>query len=324
MGTLLSLEDVFKYYPVYKDRGYRRRKAYLKAVDGVSISVEEGASFALAGESGSGKSTIARLILMLERPTGGALFMGRRRLDQFSSLELAQYRSKVSAVFQDASGSLNPRMRIKDIVAEPIEIQHRDIGKKARLARTEKMLDLVGLGSAIMNCFSHELSGGQKQRVSIARAMILQPTLVVLDEPVSALDVSIRAQVLNLLSDIRKELGVSYFVISHDLATLGYVSEYVGIIYLGRIVEAGETDKVFTNPMHPYTKSLLAAMPNAEPGAIKMRASSSSEMGSAIDLPSGCRYHPRCEYATVECSQVDPCLTTFQPNHSVACHLVQI
>lgn len=321
MGTLLSLEDVFKYYPVYRGRGYRRHRVHLKAVDGVSISVEKGASFALAGESGSGKSTIARLILMLEVPTEGALLMEQRRLDRFSRMDLAEYRSKVSAVFQDASGSLNPRMRIKDIVAEPLEIQRRDVGGKERSTRIEKMLELVGLGASVMNRFPHELSGGQKQRVSIARAVILQPTLVVLDEPVSALDVSIRAQVLNLLSDIQKELSVSYFVISHDLATLGYVSEHVGIMYLGRLVESGRTDTVFADPKHPYTKSLIAAMPDPEPGAVKVRAGAPGEIGSAIDLPTGCRYHPRCEYATSQCLREDPCLKVLQSDHSVACHL---
>jgi oligopeptide/dipeptide ABC transporter ATP-binding protein len=321
---LLQLCEVFKYFPISAGGFFRKRFKTLKAVDRINLSVEKGTSFALAGESGSGKTTVARLILLLEKVTSGSILFEGKDLGNLTKQETMWYRTRVCAVFQDAAGSLNPRMRIRDLVAEPIEIQKADIPRKVVDATTEEMLQLVGLGPAVMNNYPHELSGGQKQRVAIARAMILRPSLVILDEPVSALDVSIRAQVLNLLSDIQEKLGLTYFIIAHDLATLGHVSKRIGIMYLGRIVEMGDTDEVFSNPLHPYTRALFSAMPRPEPGRVKERPSLSGEIGSALSLPQGCRFHPRCEYAGPECRENEPNLRETGEAHYVACQRIHL
>jgi oligopeptide/dipeptide ABC transporter ATP-binding protein len=213
-------------------------------------------------------------------------------------------------------------MRIKDIVGEPIEVQNRSLSRKAIEARVEEMLSLVGLRPAVLNNYPHELSGGQKQRVAIARAMILNPSLVILDEPVSSLDVSIRAQILNLLADIQERLGLTYFIIAHDLAMLGHVSDRIGIIYLGKIVEIGNTEEIYSKPLHPYTRALFSAMPRPEPMRRREKASLSGEIGSALDLPGGCRFHPRCDDAGSQCRKIGPLLTAVSPNHQVACHMV--
>jgi len=319
MGSLLELRDVYKYFPVSSGGFFHKKVKMLKAVDGVSFSIQKGTSFALAGESGSGKTTISKLVLLLERPTRGSLIFENKEIRQIADHDAMWYRSRVQAVFQDAAGSLNSRMRIKDIVAEPLEAQRKELFKKELAERVKEMLGLVGLGSAILNNYPHELSGGQKQRVAIARAMILDPSLVILDEPVSSLDVSIRAQILNLLADIQDKLGLTYFIIAHDLAIIGHVSAQIGVMYLGRIVEIGDTDEVYANPLHPYTKALFAAMPRPEPGAKRERPSILGEIGSALDLPQGCRFHPRCDYAVYECRAVDPALAAVSPNHHVAC-----
>ena len=324
MEQLLRLREVFKYFPISSGGFFRKRIKTLKAVDGISLSVEKGTSFALAGESGSGKTTVAKLILLLEKVTGGSILFEGKDLGSLTKPDTMWYRTRVCAVFQDAAGSLNPRMRIRDLVAEPMEVQKADIPKKVVDEKTEEMLQLVGLGPAVMNNYAHELSGGQKQRVAIARAMILRPSLVILDEPVSALDVSIRAQVLNLLSDIQEKLGLTYFIIAHDLATLGHVSKKIGIMYLGRIVEMGDTDEVFANPLHPYTRALFSAMPQPEPGRVKEKPSLSGEIGSALNLPGGCRFHPRCEYAGPECREHEPDLREARKAHHVACQRVNL
>lgn len=324
MESLLELREVFKYFSKSSGGLFHRSVKMLKAVDGVSLSIDRGTSFALAGESGSGKTTVARLLLLLEKPTHGSILFEEKDLLQFTQQDTIWYRTRVQAVFQDASGSLNPRMRIRDIVGEPIdiqlEVQHKTLSRKAVETKIEEILHLVGLSPAVMNNYPHELSGGQKQRVAIARAMILNPSLVILDEPVSALDVSIRAQILNLLADIQKRLGLTYFIIAHDLAMLGHVSTRIGIMYLGRIVEMGYTEEVYMKPLHPYTKALFLAMPLPDPDRVKEKPSLSGEIGSALELPQGCRFHPRCDYAGAECREVDPPLMEVIPGHQVACH----
>ena len=324
MELLLKLQEVFKYFPISSGGFLRKRVKMLKAVDGVSFSINKGTSFALAGESGSGKTTISRLVLLLEKPTRGSLLFEEKDVQQFTRQDVMWYRSRVQAVFQDAAGSLNTRMRIRDIVGEPLEVQRQTLSQKERGKKIEEMLGLVGLGSAVLNNYPHELSGGQKQRVAIARAMILHPSLVILDEPVSSLDVSIRAQILNLLADIQEKLGLTYFIIAHDLAMLGHVSSQIGVMYLGRIVEMGNTDEVYANPLHPYTRALFTAMPRPEPGTKRNRASILGEIGSALDLPQGCRFHPRCDYVGSECHGVEPPLIKVSHNHHVACCRVSI
>jgi len=324
MGSLLELKEVYKYFPITSGGFLHKKVKMLKAVDGVSFSIKEGTSFALAGESGSGKTTISRLVLLLEKPTHGSLVFENKEVEQFTQQDVMWYRSRVQAVFQDAAGSLNSRMRIRDIVAEPLVAQEKGFSPKELTEKVKEMLGLVGLSIAVLNNYPHELSGGQKQRVAIARAMILNPSLVILDEPVSSLDVSIRAQILNLLADIQEKLGLTYFIIAHDLAMLGHVSAQIGVMYLGRIVEIGDTEEVYTHPLHPYTRALFAAMPRPEPGTKRNRASISGEIGSALDLPQGCRFHPRCNDAFSECHEVDPPLIEISPNHHIACRRVSI
>lgn len=323
---LLGLQGVYKYFPITSGRFLRKKVRNLKAVDGVTFSVEKGISFALAGESGSGKTTLARMILLLEKPTGGLFEFEGRDVQTFKGQDTIWYRTRVQAVFQDASGSLNPRMRIGDIVGEPIEIQRaaqRNTFIQSEIReKTEEMLRLVGLSPRVMKNYPHELSGGQKQRVAIARAMILNPSLVILDEPVSALDVSIRAQILNLLADIQDKLGLTYFIIAHDLAMLGHVSTRIAVMYLGRIIEMGNTEEVYARPLHPYTQALFLAMPLPDPTRVKETPSVRGEIGSALNLPVGCRFHPRCDYAEPRCREEEPPLIDISQNHSVACHKV--
>jgi oligopeptide/dipeptide ABC transporter ATP-binding protein len=323
MEALLKFQEVFKYFSISSSGMFQKRVRMLKAVDGVSFFINKGTSFALAGESGSGKTTVSRLILLLENLTRGSILFEGKNLQNFTKQDLKWYRTRVQAVFQDAAGSLDPRMRIKDIVGEPMIVRNNNtLSRKSIEARTEEILGLVGLRPAVMHNYPHELSGGQKQRVAIARAMILDPSLVILDEPVSSLDVSVRAQILNLLADLQEKLGLTYFLIAHDLATLGHVSTQIGIMYLGRIVEIGDTEKVYGEPLHPYTKALFLAMPQPDPGRRRKRASLSGEIGSALDLPRGCRFHPRCSYATSECREAEPLLADVSPNHQVACNKI--
>jgi oligopeptide/dipeptide ABC transporter ATP-binding protein len=327
MEPLLKVEEVYKYFAKSSGIFLRKDRKLLKAVDGVSFSIDRGTSFALAGESGSGKTTMARLILLLEGITRGSIFFEEKDLKQFTAQDTTWYRTRVQAVFQDASASLNPRMRIKDIVAEPIEIQKAAYGnalsRKEIRDKTEEMLRLVGLSSLVMDNYPHELSGGQKQRIAIARAMILNPSLVILDEPVSALDVSIRAQILNLLADIQEKLKLTYFIIAHDLAMLGHVSARIGIMYLGKIVEMGDTQEVYENPLHPYTQALFSAMPLPDPTRIKEKPSLTGEIGSALDLPMGCRFSGRCGDVGARCRETEPPLVEVAPGHQMACHKVK-
>jgi len=320
MQPLLELKEVYKYFPISSGGFLRKKVKTLKAVDGVSFSIKEGTSFALAGESGSGKTTISRLVLLLEKPTHGSLVFENKEVQQFTKQDVSWYRTRVQAVFQDAAGSLNTRMRIKDIVGEPLVAQQKRLSPKKLTEKVEEMLGLVGLSSAVLDNYPHELSGGQKQRVAIARAMILNPSLVILDEPVSSLDVSIRAQILNLLADIQERLGLTYFIIAHDLAMLGHVSAQIGVMYLGKIIEIGNTDEVYANPLHPYTRALFAAMPRPEPGRVKEIPALQGEIGSPLDPPPGCRFHPRCQFAVDHCRKTRPLLLEMRPDHQVACH----
>jgi oligopeptide transport system ATP-binding protein len=323
METLLELRNVVKYFPVPAGGVIRRRYKTCKAVDDVSFSVEKGACFGIAGESGSGKTTIAKLILLLEKLTSGSMIYKGKDIQNLSGQDLMWYRSNVQTIFQDAASSLNPRMRIKDIVSEPLEVQKgKVLSRKAILARTEEILGKVGLGPDNLHKYPHELSGGQKQRVAIAYAIILEPSLVILDEPVSALDVSIRAQILNLLADIQEKESLTYIVIAHDLAMLQHITTHIAVMYLGRIVEMGKTEEVFNNPFHPYTKALFAAVPQPTPGKARKITELEGEICSPIDPPSGCHFHPRCPYAIAECGEKTPLLLEVAPGHQIACTLV--
>ncbi len=322
MGTLLELEDVVKYFPIPAGGVVRRRYKMCKAVDHVSFAVNRGACFGIAGESGSGKTTLAKLILLLEQLTSGSILYEGKDVHSLAGEELMWYRSSVQTIFQDAASSLDPRMRIRDIVSEPLEIQRgKELTSHDMRSKTEEILFRVGLGADILRKYPHELSGGQKQRVAIAIAIILEPSLVILDEPVSALDVSIRAQILNLLADIRGKEHLTYLVIAHDLAMLEHITTHIAVMYLGSIVEMGETEEVFSNPMHPYTRALFAAVPQPTPGEARKIDVLKGEICSPIDPPSGCRFHPRCPHARADCAQTAPALRDVGPGHQVACGL---
>ncbi len=322
MDTLLEFKNVVKHFPVAAGGIIRRRYKMCKAVDDVSFSVERGACLGIAGESGSGKTTMAKLILLLEKLTSGSILYEGKDIQGLSRQELMWYRNNVQTIFQDAGSSLNPRMRIKDIVSEPLEVQKgKVLSRSAIQARTEEMLGKVGLGPDNLQKYPHELSGGQKQRVAIANAMILEPSLVVLDEPVSALDVSIRAQILNLLADLQEKEGLAYIIIAHDLAMLEHITTHIVVLYLGKIVEMGNTEEVFSNPTHPYTNALFAAIPRPTPGNARNTAIPEGEIGSPIDPPPGCRFHPRCPNAKVDCGQTAPVLHDIGRGHHVACDM---
>jgi oligopeptide/dipeptide ABC transporter ATP-binding protein len=317
--VLLEVENLVKHFAGPRPL-LGRRSAPVRAVDGVSFSIEEGATFALVGESGCGKTTVAKMILLLEQPTEGSIrFRGQDvRLNKGRALH--EYKRSVQAVFQDPYSSLNPRMRVTDIIGEPLQV-HESLGGRALRMRVAELLDDVGLSPVAANFYPHQFSGGQRQRIAIARALALRPKLIVLDEPVSGLDVSIRAQIINLLGDLQRSLGLSYLLISHDLAIVEHMSHVVGVMYLGKIVETAREESLNTNPLHPYTKALLAAVPHPDPD-IPMGTIISGEVASPSNPPSGCHFHPRCPVAMMDrCPHEAPQMREVDPNHFVSCHL---
>ena len=319
MEDLLELRDVVKYFPVHAGGLFHLKHKLLKAVDNVSFSIKPRTSFGIAGESGSGKTTVGKLILLLEQATSGSILLEGKDVLRLTDSEIMWYRTRVQAVFQDAASSLNPRMRISNIISEPMEVQHREYKKEDIKDKTEQIVRLVGLTPDNLKMYPHELSGGQKQRVAIARAMALEPSLVILDEPVSALDVSIRAQILNLLTDIQAKEGLTYLIIAHDLALMRHVTNQIAIMYLGKIVEMGDTEEVFSNPLHPYTKALFSVVPRPEPDRVRTAPPIIGEIASPIDPPSGCRFHPRCRMIKKGCAKVIPPLRQITPHHMAAC-----
>jgi peptide/nickel transport system ATP-binding protein len=325
-GALVKVEELRKWFPVRRgiaDALRRRPSLFLKAVDGVSFNVKEREVFCLAGESGCGKTTTGRLLLRLEEPTGGAVFFEGKNIFSLEDEELKEFRRKAQIVFQDPYESLNPAMKIVDIVTEPLAIHGLLDGKDDRIEQAAKALEEVALTPPenFLFRYPHELSGGQRQRVAIARAIVLKPKFIVADEPVSMLDVSIRAGILKLLLDIREKYGIAYLFITHDLALAKHIGDRIAIMYLGKIVEMGEAERVIDNPMHPYTRALVAAIPSPDPrekiGAIPIVG----EISSPINPPSGCRFHPRCPYAMDVCRKEEPKLVEVEKNHYAACHL---
>ena len=319
--SLLEVVNLKKYFPIR--RGLLGRVVgYVKAVDNVSFNIGVNEVYSLVGESGSGKTTVARCILRLYEPTSGKILFEGKDITKLKGKDLKDYRRKVQAVFQNPFLSLNPRMRIIDIVAEPL-LAHMEISKsEARKSATE-LLERVGLSASLARRFPSDLSGGQAQRVAIARALALKPKLIVLDEPTSALDVSVQAQILNLLEDLSKEYKLSYLLISHDLSVVRYISDRVGVMYLGNIVEEASTEVLFESPLHPYTQALLSAVPEPDPTLKKLRRRIilPGEPPSAINPPKGCRLHPRCHRAMESCSREEPPLTEVEEGHRVKCWL---
>ena len=293
------------------------------AVDDVSLTLKKGRTLGLVGESGCGKSSCARTIIRMYDPTSGQIILDGDDITNLSQKQLKPYRKKMQMIFQDPYASLNARMTVRDIIAEPL-VAHNVVKRKDQSNElVYPMLERVGLTKEHANRYAHEFSGGQRQRVGIARALILQPELVICDEPISALDVSIQAQVINLLKDFQEEKGVSYLFIAHDLSMVRYVSDDVGVMYLGQLVEVCEAGEIYKNPLHPYTKGLLGSIPIANPKLAKMKEKSSIEgdIPSPIKPPSGCRFHTRCPYAKPACSEAVPQMKDVGNGHMVACHL---
>ncbi|MBW1612607.1 MAG: ATP-binding cassette domain-containing protein [Deltaproteobacteria bacterium] len=320
MSALLEVHNIKKYFPVMNARVFQKTIGYIRAVDDVSFSLHEGKTFGLVGESGCGKSTIAKVILQLEKATSGSIVYRGKDMTAFNKSDMRKYHGSVQAVFQDPTCSLNPRMRIESIVEEPLVVNKKVSAKEVKQSVAET-LDQVGINSQRARCFPHEFSGGQRQRIAMARALIVRPSLVILDEPVSALDVSIQAQIMNLLRDLQEELNVAYFFIAHDLATVKYMSHRLGVMYLGKLVEHGPAGKIIENCLHPYTKALFSAAMPSHPDLIKEEIILTGEVPSAFNPPSGCRFHPRCDRAMPICSEVEPQLKEIEPDYHVACHL---
>jgi oligopeptide transport system ATP-binding protein len=299
---------------------FQKPIGWVKAVDGVSYSIGCGETLGLVGESGCGKTTTSKLILMLERPTGGSILFRGRDIQALKGEELKTYRRGVQAVFQDPFSSLNPRIRVGDIIAEPVVVNEA-LPKAQIKERVQELLRLVGLNPGAVNLFPHEFSGGQRQRIAIARALSLNPSLIVLDEPVSALDVSIRAQIMNLLQDLQAQFGLSYLLIAHDLAAVLHLSTKIAVMYLGKIVEMGTSDELRHKPLHPYSQALFSAALPSHPDEQREEMIIPGEVPSPLNPPSGCRFHPRCPFAMPVCSEVEPVLRSTGNGHQVACHL---
>ncbi|MGH7311610.1 MAG: ABC transporter ATP-binding protein [Candidatus Rokuibacteriota bacterium] len=315
---LLEAIDLVKHFPV-KRGVFARQAGAVRAVDGVAFSIDPGRTLGLVGESGCGKSTTAKLVLKLEEPTGGSISFQGRNLRQLDTSGLREYRRSVQAVFQDPYASLNPRMRVGAIIAEPL-VTNEQLGKSEVDRRVLRLLELVGLPERSRDLFPHEFSGGQRQRIAIARSLALEPKLVVLDEPVSALDVSIRAQILNLLRDLQARLGLAYLFIAHDLAAVAHMSHTVAVMYLGKIVELGDARVIAARPKHPYTQALFSAALPSHPAEQREEIVLPGEVPSPLDPPGGCRFHPRCPQAMPHCGHDEPKLQTVN-GRQTACHL---
>lgn len=322
---MIELEDVVKTYAVRQD-SLRRSVESVHAVAGVSFSIGVGESVGLVGESGCGKSTLARMILRLQEPSSGIIRFNGTEYDQLTSDEVKQFRNTVQAVFQDPYSSLNPRMRVIDIIDEPIRSTTKAT-RKARRSRVLEMLELVGLPPMAADSYPHQFSGGQRQRIAIARALVSEPRLIVLDEPTSSLDVSIRAQILNLLNRLREEFEVSFLAISHDLSTIRHLCDRVSVMYLGRIVESSSTEHFYNNPQHPYARGLLASLLIPLAGGEEVQDPIPGEPPSAVNPPPGCSFHPRCDSAFSPCSRDTPELLYrrgCEPDQLTACHLYDV
>ena len=321
--NLIEVVGLKKHYPAGGGLLGAGTREVVKAVDGVTFSIGRGETFGLVGESGCGKSTTGRCILRLVEPTSGQVRFKGRELQRLGQQELRHLRRQMQIVFQDPYSSLNPRLSVGDIVGEPLVNFGLSSGGELEEQVTELALK-VGLRAEALDRYPHEFSGGQRQRIGIARALALHPSLIVCDEPVSALDVSVQAQVINLLGDLQREFGLSYLFVAHDLAVVEHISHRIAVMYLGRIVEIADKKALFTRPQHPYTEALLSAVPVPDPEAAKKRIILKGDVPSPINPPTGCRFHTRCPYAFARCSEEDPEMREVLPGHHVACHLREV
>ncbi|EES48875.1 ABC transporter ATP-binding protein [Clostridium botulinum] len=318
--VILEVKDLCKYFPASK--GLFKGKSYVKAVDRVSFTINKGETLGLVGESGCGKTTTGRTILKLYSPTAGKIIFKGKDITDYSVKDMVSLRKDMQMIFQDPYASLDPRMTVGDIIGEAIDVHGLYKGEE-RTNRIRSLLTKVGLASDHINRYPHEFSGGQRQRIGIARALAVQPSLIICDEPISALDVSIQAQVINMLEELQEELGLTYLFIAHDLSMVKHISTHIGVMYLGRMVEKGESNVVYSESMHPYTQALLSAVPIPDPDEAKnnQRIILEGDIPSPIDPPPGCRFQGRCRYAKPICSEIDPELKEVKPGHFVACHL---
>ncbi len=325
MSEIVRVENLKKYFPVQKsflEQLFARKMSYVKAVDDVTFLVKKGEVFTLAGESGCGKTTIGRLVIRLLEPTSGKIHFQGQDITKLEGEKLRQLRTKMQIIFQDPYASLNPRMRLDAAIGHPLQI-HNVAQGKGRKKMVMEVLGKVGLTppEQFIKLFPHQLSGGQRQRAALARSIILRPELIVADEPVSMIDVSLRTTIIDLMLSLRKDLGLTYIFITHDLAVAKYISDKISIMYLGKIVEMGDKERLFLHPFHPYTKALLSAIPVPDPERKRKTIKLKGEVPSAIKIPAGCRFHPRCAYRKEECIKKEPRLIEIEKGHHVACYL---
>lgn len=317
-NELLRVENLKKYFPI--KMGFMKYN-YVQAVESVNFSINKGETLGLVGESGCGKTTLGRTILRLYEPTEGQIFYDGKNITKEKMLP---YRRKMQIIFQDPSASLDPRMTVGEIVGEAIDIHNLSAGKKDRTDKIRKLLSQVGLNTEHSNRYPHEFSGGQQQRIGIARALAVEPEFIVCDEPVSALDVSIQSQIVNMLEDMQNDLGLTYLFIAHDLSVVRHISNRIGVMYLGNMVELAESNELHKNPLHPYTRTLLSAVPIPDPRKSKERKRIilEGDIPSPMNPPSGCRFHTRCPYAIARCKEEVPEWREMAPGHFVACHII--
>lgn len=320
-SPLLEVDGLTKYFPVHRGWLRSRLVGNVKAVDGISFKIGAGETFGLVGESGSGKTTASRVILGVEPPTSGKILFHGKDCSGFSRGELRDFRRAVQAVFQDPYSSLDPRMKVGEIIVEPIVCKHLYSSRNELKDKANELLMQVGLKPEHVGLYPHEFSGGMRQRIAVARSLAPNPELIVLDEPVSALDVSIRAQIMNLLKELQDRYGFGYLVIAHDLATVRHMSHRLGVLYVGKLMEQGDSEEIFTKPMHPYTKALMKAALPIHPDSGRLAVPLSGEIPSPLNPPTGCRLHPRCPQVMRVCSSEEPLLKEVAPHHHVACHL---
>lgn len=321
---LVTVRNLRMHFPVTEGALFSRVAAHVRAVDGISFTIRKGETLGLVGESGCGKTTTGRCILRLEHPTGGEILFDGKNLIDLDDRSMRALRQKIQVIFQDPYSSLNPRMKIGEIISEPMKVHRTEPNKAARDARVIELLNMCGLDPRFADCYPHEMSGGQRQRVGIARALSVRPEFIICDEAISALDVSIQAQIINLLEDLRDQFGLTYLFIAHDLSVVRHLCHRVAVMYLGKIVELAECDELYSNPLHPYTQALLAAVPVPDPDMEKVRAYRivKGEVPSPMNPPSGCVFHPRCPLAVDNCAKTVPEFRELRPGHWVACSVI--